>query len=108
MPGNEQTMRPGMWVAPSFAEFAVLILRRAAVEDENGVPPTPAAIQLDAEINHRDLRTLHAALGSVRDDQGVDSWAPQGTPVAVGRTQTVGPQGAAMAAIGLIAAEVTL
>ncbi len=109
-PGADQTMQPGnLWAPLTYAEFVVLILRRAAVEDDQGVAPAPAVIQWDAQVNHRDLHTLHAALIGVRDTAlAPDGWAPHGSPVTVGRTQTVGPQGAAMAALGIIAAEVTL
>lgn len=109
-PGADQNMLVGnTWVPLTYAEFAVLILRRAVVQDDNGVSPTPEAIQKDAQTNHADLRTLHAALIHIRDSAlAPDGWAPHGSPVAIGRTQTVGPQGAAMAALGLISAEVAL
>lgn len=111
-PGADQNMRPptfGGWAPTSYAEFAVLILRRAAVQDDNGVAPTPETIQKDAQTNLADLRTLHAGLGHIRDSSlNGDGWAPRGSNVAVGRTQTVGPMGAAMAAVGLITAEVTV
>jgi hypothetical protein len=110
-PGNDQNMRPPMagWMPTVYAEFAVLILRRAAVANDHGVAPTPETIQKDAQTNLQDLRTLHAALGHIRDSSlQPDGWAPRGSAVAVGRTQTVGPMGAAMAAVGLITAEVTL
>jgi hypothetical protein len=107
-PGGQTVLTPG-WAMPlAQAEFAILILRRAAVMDDQGVAPSPTRIEADAATNHTDLQTLHRALLAIRDSSlTADGWAPRGSTPVVGRVQTVGPQGAVMACVGLIVAEVT-
>jgi hypothetical protein len=104
-PGGDETGRADSFTYRRFAQFAVTVLRDTAVPDDAGNPPSTAAIQADAAANMLDVTTLHAALEHVR--AGVLSrggWAPQGTPVALLRTQAVGPAGSIMAAVGVIQA----
>lgn len=108
-PGDDQQASPRNTFAPQrYAQFAVTILRRCAVQDDNGVAPPPAAIQADAETNLTDLDTLHRALEHIRNGcLAADGWAPRGSTVTVGRTQTVGPAGASVAVVGVIQAVVS-
>lgn len=91
-----------------YAQFAVTVLRECAAGDDMGNPPTPEQIQADAETNMRDLVLVQTALERVRDGcRTPGGWAPPGAPVAVGRTQPVGPAGTIIAAVGVIQAEVS-
>ncbi|MCK9901287.1 hypothetical protein [Glutamicibacter sp. V16R2B1] len=108
-PGDDQQNAPrNLWQPQRFAQFAVTILRRAATQDDSGVAPTPAQIQVDGQTNLRDLDVLHRALEHIRNGSaGAGGWAPRGSTVTVGRTQTVGPQGAAVAVVGVLQAVVS-
>lgn len=108
-PGDDQQASPRNLFAPQrYAQFAVTILRRCAVLDDDGNAPPVAAIEADGQVNLRDLDTLHRALEHIRNGSAADGgWAPRGSSVAVGRTQTVGPAGASVAVIGVIQAVVS-
>lgn len=88
-----------------YAQFAVTVIRSAAIQDENGASPAPAVIQADGQANVRDVETLHRALEYVRaGSTAAGGWAERGTPVLIGRTQTFGPAGAACGVVGVIQA----
>jgi hypothetical protein len=108
-PGDDQQGAPrNLWQPQRYAQFGVTIVRRAAIQDDNGAAPTPAAIQADGETNLRDLDVLHRALEHIRNGcLAADGWAPRGSTVTVGRTQTVGPAGAAVFVVGVIQAAVS-
>lgn len=108
-PGDDQQSAVrNIWQPQRYAQFVVTILRRCAVLDDDGNAPPVAAIEADGEINLRDLDTLHRALEHIRNGcMSADGWAPRGSTVTVGRTQTVGPAGASVAVVGVIQAVIS-
>lgn len=107
-PGNDLASQPQAFLGLHYAQFAVTVIREIAVVDDRGDPPTPDRIGADAQTHITDLTTLQSALERIRDTSRTaeSGWAARGTPVAVGRTQSVGPQGGVVAAVGVIQAEV--
>lgn len=107
-PGLDQAGLAQAFLGRRYAQYAVTVLRECAAGDEAGNPPTAEQIQADAQANIADIAIVQAALESVRDGcRAAGGWAPRGSPVSVGRTQSVGPSGAVVAAVGVIQAEVS-
>src|SRR5205823_13484838 len=102
-PGADRNLQPAYPTLMRYAQFAVTILREAAAMDEHGNPPALDAIQANAQTNIIDAVTLQRALEDVvAGCQGPAGWVGPRTPVSIGRTAPVGPQGAVMAVVGQI------
>jgi hypothetical protein len=104
-PGGDRSGVPSWPNSLRAAQFAVSILREAASLTDTGEFPSPDAIAADAQTSMLDASTLQLALLAVRDGcQHPGGWLGPGTPVVIGRVQTVGPQGTVMAAVGTVQA----
>lgn len=101
---SQQVVYPQLMYA---ARFSVTIVRAAATVDDQGNSPSAEAIQADAAANVADLWAIQLALADVKNQsQRPGGWVDIGVPVVLGAVLPVGPQGAAVAAVGSIHAAV--
>lgn len=104
------TGRPGSTISgqspPSYlryGQFAVTILRNCVTQNDDGTPPTPDVIQADAVTNMSDVMNLQNAMNQIMADcQGTGGWVGPNTPLALLNVETLGPQGAMMAALATV------
>lgn len=85
-----------------YAQFAVTIVRPAVTMNDATMPPV-AELAADGQTNIADTDVIHGALVQILADcQRPGGWVGPGTPLALGRVTTVGPQGAVFASVGTI------
>jgi uncharacterized membrane protein (DUF4010 family) len=106
-PGQDRSQQAVWPLLLHAARFSVTLLRSAATVDEQGNPPSPAAIQADAVLNIGDLWAIRLALVDVKNQsQKPGGWVDVSVPVVLGPVLPVGPMGAAVAAVGSIHASI--